>query len=99
MSVNIAGLAAGTYSGTVTVTAAGATGSPATIPVTLTVTPSTPPPSGLVGAWGFDEAAARTAADASGRGNTGTMSGPPRTTGRYGGGLSFDGVNDWVTVR
>ena len=41
-SVNTAGLAAGTYTGTVTVTAAGATGSPKTIAVTLTVNPATP---------------------------------------------------------
>ena len=42
VSANIAGLAAGTYTGTVTVTAAGATGSPKTIAVTLTVNPETP---------------------------------------------------------
>jgi glucose/arabinose dehydrogenase len=98
VSVNVTGLAAGTYNGAVTVTASGAAGSPATIPVTLTVGPSTPPPPALVGAWGFDEASGGTATDASGRGNAGTLSGPVRTTGRYGGGLSFDGVNDWVTV-
>jgi glucose/arabinose dehydrogenase len=97
-SVDVAGLSAGTYNGAVTVTAAGATGSPATIPVTLTVNPSTPPPGGLVGAWAFDEASGTTATDASGRGNTGTISGPTRTTGHTGGGLSFDGINDWVTV-
>ena len=40
-----------------------------------------------------------TTADASGRGNTGTLSGATRNTGgRFGGALSFDGVNDWVTV-
>ena len=38
----IAGLAAGTYTAPVTVTAAGATGSPKTIAVTLTVNPATP---------------------------------------------------------
>ena len=81
-----------------TITApAGATGSPKTIPVTLTVEPDRP--SNLVGAWGFDEAAGTTTADASGRGNTGTLSGATRdTAGRFGGALSFDGVNDWVTV-
>ncbi|PYP92404.1 MAG: hypothetical protein DMG65_04180 [Candidatus Angelobacter sp. Gp1-AA117] len=36
-SVNIAGLAGGTYQGTITITAAGAANSPVTIPVTLTV--------------------------------------------------------------
>jgi hypothetical protein len=92
------GLAAGTYTGSVTVTAAGASGSPATIPVTLTVSPTTPPPTGLVGAWAFDEASGTTATDASGRGNTGTISGATRTTGHAGGGLSFNGTNAWVTV-
>ena len=42
---------------------------------------------------------ATTAADASGRGNTGTISGATRTTtGKFGSALSFDGVNDMVTV-
>jgi hypothetical protein len=37
VSVSIAGLAAGTYNGTITITAAGATNSPVNVPVTLTV--------------------------------------------------------------
>ena len=44
MTVNTAGLAAGTYTATITVTAPGATNSPLTVPVTLTVT--APPTSG-----------------------------------------------------
>ena len=40
---SITGLAAGTYTADVTVTAAGVAGSPKTIPVTLTVDPPTPP--------------------------------------------------------
>ena len=53
----------------------------------------------VIGAWGFDETAGTTATDASGRGNTGTLDGPTRSTaGKFGGALSFDGVNDWVTV-
>jgi glucose/arabinose dehydrogenase len=95
VSVTPAGLTRGTYTGSVQVTASGATGSPANIPVTLTVTP---PSTGLVGAWGFDEAAGTTALDSSGSGNPGTVSGATRTTGKYGGALTFDGVNDWVTV-
>ena len=98
VSVDTAGLAQGTYNGAVTVTASGAGGSPATIPVTFTVSNLPPPPAGLVGAWGFDESSGTSALDSSGLGNTGTLSGPTRTTGRYGGGLQFDGVNDWVTV-
>lgn len=42
VSVNINGLTVGTYSGTITITAFGATNSPAHVPVTLTVNP--PPP-------------------------------------------------------
>jgi hypothetical protein len=54
---------------------------------------------GLVGAWGFNEASGTTVADASGNGNTGTISGATRTTGgKFGGALSFNGTSDWVTV-
>jgi hypothetical protein len=97
------GMSVGTHTGAITITAPGV---PArTVPVTFTVTA---PPSGLVGAWGFDETAGATTADASGTGNTGTLSGTgntgtlsgaARTTaGRFGGALTFDGVDDWVTV-
>jgi glucose/arabinose dehydrogenase/PKD repeat protein len=96
VSVSHTGLARGTYTGNVVITASGATGSPRSVPVTLTVAP---PATGLVGAWSFDEASGTSAADASGSGNTGTISGAARTAGRYGGALSFDGVNDWVTVN
>ena len=93
---SITGLAAGTYTADVTVTAAGATGSPKTVAVTFTVSPVQ---SNLVGAWGFDETSGTTATDASGQSNNGTVSGATRNTGgRFGGALSFDGVNDWVTV-
>jgi murein DD-endopeptidase MepM/ murein hydrolase activator NlpD len=44
ISVNAAGLVAGTYSGTITITAAGTTGSPRTVDVSLTVTAPPPPP-------------------------------------------------------
>ena len=65
--------------------------------------PSNPPPAtsaarGPVGAWGFDERRGRRVRDASGTGNAGRISGAVRTRGRFGGGLSFDGRNDWVTV-
>jgi PKD repeat protein/glucose/arabinose dehydrogenase len=56
-------------------------------------------PAGLVAAYGFEEGTGTTVADLSGGGNTGTISGAAWTTGgRYGKALSFDGVNDWVTV-
>ena len=40
VSINPAGLAAGAYQGTVTITVAGATNSPVTLPITLTVSPA-----------------------------------------------------------
>ena len=101
VSVDTSGLGAGTYSATVHVASAGA--GEQDIPVTLVVDPplvgSPPlPPAGPVGAWGFDERSGTRAGDASGTGNTGRLSGAARVAGRFGGGLQFDGVNDWVTV-
>lgn len=53
----------------------------------------------LVAAYDFGEAGGATVSDVSANGNDGTISGATRTAaGRYGGALSFDGVNDWVTV-
>jgi glucose/arabinose dehydrogenase len=60
-----------------------------------------PPPSGngLVAAYGFEEGAGPTAGDASGTGNTGTLSGATWTTaGKFGRALSFNGTSNWVTV-
>ena len=55
---------------------------------------------GLVGAYNFEEASGTTVVDASGKGNTWTISGATWTTqGRFGKALSFDGVNDWVTIN
>jgi hypothetical protein len=44
VSTSLAGLPAGSYTGNVTITAAGASGSPATVPVTFNVTAQMPPP-------------------------------------------------------
>jgi hypothetical protein len=58
------------------------------------------PPAGLVAAYKFEEASGSTVVDASGKGNTGTISGASRITeGRFGKALYFDGVDDWVTVN
>ena len=46
ISVNLNGLAAGTYSGTVTLTSSAVSNSPVSLPVTLTVTTQTPPVTG-----------------------------------------------------
>ena len=57
-----------------------------------------PPNSGLVAAYSFEEGSGTSVADLSGRGNSGVVSGATWVPGRYGSGLSFDGVDDWVTV-
>ena len=51
------------------------------------------------GVSGWMRARVRRVADSSGRGNGGTVSGAVwSASGRFGSALSFDGVNDWVTV-
>jgi hypothetical protein len=67
-------------------------------PVNVTVTNTAP--SALVAAWGFDDGAGTTLSDASGNSRHGSISGGAIWTaaGRFGGALSFDGVNDLVTV-
>ncbi len=54
---------------------------------------------GLVGWWKFDETNGTVAYDSSGNGNDGNLTnGPTWTTGKIGGALSFDGVDDFVEV-
>jgi len=56
---------------------------------------------GLVGLWSFNGAdvSGTTAYDRSGQGNNGTLTnGPTVTTGKIGQALSFDGVNQYVTM-
>ena len=58
-----------------------------------------PPPTGLVAAYSFNSVSGSSVADVSGNANGGTVSGAVATVaGKYGGALTFDGVNDWVTV-
>ncbi len=52
---------------------------------------------GLVSYWNFDEASGSTAFD-SADSHDGTISGASRVAGKIGGGLSFDGANDFVEV-
>ena len=55
---------------------------------------------GLVAWWKFDETNGTVAYDSSGNGNDGNLSGGLTwTTGKIGGALSFDGVNDLVRVN
>ncbi|MCK2214615.1 PQQ-dependent sugar dehydrogenase [Actinomadura sp. ATCC 31491] len=65
---------------------------------TATYAPATGVP-GLVAAYGMNEGAGATTADASGRGNTGTLTATTwNAAGRYGQALSFNGTSSWVTV-
>jgi hypothetical protein len=54
------------------------------------------PPSDLVGWWRFDEGTGSVASDSSENENTGTISGATWVDGKYGGALSFNGVNNYV---
>jgi hypothetical protein len=68
--------------------------------VSVTVANLPPAPPGLVAAYGFNEAAGAVVTDASGQGNSGTISGATRTAaGKFGGALSFGGTSAWVTVN
>jgi hypothetical protein len=61
--------------------------------------PPPPPAGGLVAAYSFDEGSGTAAGDSSGAGNGGVVGGATwAVSGKFGGALSFDGVNDWVTV-
>jgi hypothetical protein len=74
-------------------------GSAVSLVVSLGPAPVTPPPAGgLVLALSFDELSGTTALDASGNSLHGTIREATRVAGRFGGALSFDGSNDWVTV-
>ena len=58
------------------------------------------PPPPLAGAWGFNEGTGTQTADASGNGNTGTLSGNTSwvASAKHDAGLSFDGSGDLVQV-
>jgi hypothetical protein len=55
-------------------------------------------PGSTAGLWHFNEGTGATAADATTNGNTGTVSGAAWTTGKFGSGLVFDGVADYVEM-
>src|SRR5438874_4554532 len=83
------------------VRATDAAGNPSGYSEVASATTLSPPPrpAGLVAAYGFNEGAGTTVADASGNGNTGTIDGATWTTaGRYGSALVFDGTSTSVTV-
>jgi hypothetical protein len=65
----------------------------------ITVTVANTQTTGLVAGWSFDEASGTLATDSSGNNNTATLvNGVARGTGYHGGGLTFDGVNDYLTM-
>ena len=70
----------------------------ATTSAARTVTVTNAPATGPVAAYAFDEGSGTTIADASAAANNGTVSGAVWASGRYGGGLRFDGTDDVVTV-
>jgi hypothetical protein len=97
----------GTISGTGLFTAGSTAGGPFTVmaasgaingTASVTVT-SGGGPSGPVAAYSFNAGSGNTVADSSGNNNNGTRSGATWTTaGKYGGALSFDGVNDRINI-
>ncbi|GFE60844.1 LamG-like jellyroll fold domain-containing protein, partial [Geobacter sp. AOG2] len=66
--------------------------------VTATFTRSSAVTAGLVAAYAFNEGTGTTVADASGNGLNGTISGASWVAGKDGNALSFNGVNNLVTV-
>jgi hypothetical protein len=53
-----------------------------------------------VAAYGFNDGSGTTASDASGNGNTGTLTGATwASAGKFGKALSFNGTSNWVTVN
>jgi hypothetical protein len=67
---------------------------------TISFSVAQPTAVGLVAAYGFNEGSGTSVADASGNAHTGAISGATWSTqGKFGNALSFDGVNDWITVN
>jgi YD repeat-containing protein len=85
---------------TLTAVARDQAGNPTTsAPVAVTVNNTAPPAGAPVASYNFDEGSGTTLVDRTGRGYTGTVAGATwSASGRYGGALSFDGVNDLVTI-
>ena len=91
------GLAAGTYYYRVIAVDAAGNASPPSAQISAAVPGA--PSSGLVAAYSFNDGAGTSITDSAGGANPGSISGATWTTaGKYGSALSFDGVNDWVTV-
>ena len=76
-----------------------ATNSTTSTPVSVTVSNATPPPTGLVAAYGFEETSGTAVTD-SGTGNAGTIGGGAVRTaaGKIGRAIDFDGASGLVSV-
>jgi hypothetical protein len=73
-------------------------GSPSKAVLYLFDNDGTIPDNGLVGHWDFEEGSGTKVLDASGNGNLGTIYQEAWTTGRKGGGLNFQGLDDYIEV-
>ena len=95
-TVTVTPAAGQTGTATITVTVSdGQLSTPTSFQLTVSATPA-----GLVAAYSFNAGSGTSVADASGNGHTGTISGATWSTqGKFGNALSFNGVNDWVTVN
>ena len=84
---------------TLTAVARDAAGNTAQSAVDVVVSNTSQTPGGLVAAFGFNEGAGVQVTDASGQGNTGTISSATWSpAGKFGAALSFNGTSSWVTV-
>ncbi|MEP9410004.1 MAG: SBBP repeat-containing protein [Candidatus Brocadia sp.] len=76
-----------------------ATPTPTPVPSPTPTIVATPTPVGLVSLYTFDEGTGTVVNDFSGNGNNGIIvNGAAWTTGKKGSGLSFDGIDDYVSV-
>jgi hypothetical protein len=87
-----------TFDGTDTFTYSIADGFGGVATTTVSVVVTAPMPTGLVLALGFEETSGTAVLDASGSALTGTIRQALRVPGKFGRALSFDGVNDWLTI-
>ncbi|MBV6518232.1 MAG: hypothetical protein DCC43_07945 [Candidatus Brocadia sp.] len=84
------------YTATITTGATDLSGDALTSAYTWSFTTGAAPPQGLLAYYTFNEGSGTVINDSSGNGNTGAINEAAWTTGRSAGGLSFDGLNDYV---